>query len=66
MLEEHEIPLYMQGMDLEVWEAILSMELECDLHPSDGRDLSVALDKAHARVNGIDGECATEAERLSR
>jgi hypothetical protein len=53
-------------MDLEVWEAILSMELECDLHPSDGRDLSVALDKAHARVNGIDGECATEAERLSR
>jgi hypothetical protein len=60
MLEEHEIPLCMQGM-----EAILSKELERSLHPSDGRDLSVAPNKAHTSVNGIDGEHATEAERLS-
>jgi hypothetical protein len=53
-------------MDLEVQEAILAEELERVLHPPDGRDLSVELDKAHARANRIDNECTTEAKRLSR
>jgi hypothetical protein len=41
-------------MDLEVQEAILAEELERVLHPPDGRDLSVELDKAHARAVGCE------------
>jgi hypothetical protein len=52
-------------MDLEVQEAILVEELEHDLHPTDGRELSVELDKARTCADRIDGECATEAEQLS-
>jgi hypothetical protein len=53
-------------MKLEVQEAILVEEMECGLHPPDGQNLSAELDKAHARVNRIDDEHATEAEQLSR
>jgi hypothetical protein len=49
-------------MDLEVWVAILVGELQHDLHPPDERDLSTDLDKAHARMDRIDSEHATEAE----
>jgi hypothetical protein len=52
-------------MNLEVWVAILAGELQHDLHPPDKRDLSTDLDKAHARMDRIDSEHATEAERLS-
>jgi hypothetical protein len=51
-------------MDLEVWEAILAKELENGLHPTNGWDLSVELDKARTRVDRIDGEHAAEAEQL--
>jgi hypothetical protein len=44
---------------------ILAEELECGLHPTDGWDLSAELDKTRARVDRINGEHATEAERLS-
>jgi hypothetical protein len=48
-----------------VWEAILAEELEHNLHPTNGKDLSTELDKAHARVDRIHSERATEAEQLS-
>jgi hypothetical protein len=50
-------------MDLEVREAILAEELEHVPHPIDGRDISVELDKARERADGIDFEHAAEAER---
>jgi hypothetical protein len=53
------------GDRLEVWEVILAKELEHGLHPTNGKDLSTKLDKAHARVDRIDSERATEAEQLS-
>jgi hypothetical protein len=53
-------------MDLKVWQAILAEELECSLHPTDGWDLSVELDKTRARVYRIDDERATEVEQLSQ
>jgi hypothetical protein len=53
-------------MNLEVWQEILSEEPERGLHPSDGRNMSVELDEAHARMKRINDECAAEAERLSR
>jgi hypothetical protein len=42
------------------------VELERGLHPIDGCDLSVELDKARARVHRIDGERVAEAEQLSQ
>jgi hypothetical protein len=66
MLEERHTLLCLQEMDLEVWEAILADELEHNLHPHDGQGLTVELDKAQAHMDRIDGESATEAERLSR
>jgi hypothetical protein len=57
---------YLQEIDQEVWEAILVVELERGLHPSNGWDLSAELDKACACVERIDGERAAEAERLSQ
>jgi hypothetical protein len=63
-LEECQILFRQQEMDLEVWEAILAKELEHGLHPTDGRDWSVELDKARTRVDRIDGERAAEAEQL--
>jgi hypothetical protein len=47
-----------------VREAILAEELERSLHPTDGWDLSVELDKACTCVDRIDDERATEAEQL--
>jgi hypothetical protein len=38
-----------------VWQAILVAEPERGLQPPDGRDLSVELEKARARVDRIDG-----------
>jgi hypothetical protein len=64
-LEECQTLLYLQETDLEVREAILAEELERGLHPPDGRDPSVDPDKAHTHVGRVDGERATEAERLS-
>jgi hypothetical protein len=49
-------------MNLEVWQKILSEEPDRGLHPSDGRNLSVELDEARARMKRINDECATEAE----
>jgi hypothetical protein len=49
-----------------VREAILAEELECGLHPTNGRDLSTEMDKARARVARIDGERAAEAKQLSQ
>jgi hypothetical protein len=46
--------------------AILAEELEHGLHPTDGRDLSVELDKARASMDRINGKRAAEAERLSQ
>jgi hypothetical protein len=66
MLEECQILLSLQEADLEVHEAILAEELECDLHSSDGRDLSAELDKARALADGITDERATEAMQLSQ
>jgi hypothetical protein len=51
-------------MNLVVREAILAEELECNLHRPDRQNLSAELDKACARVDRIDGERATKAERL--
>jgi hypothetical protein len=51
---------------LEVQEAILAEEQAHNLHPPDGWDLSVELGQAHARVDGINGECAVEAGQLSQ
>jgi hypothetical protein len=51
-------------MDLEVREVILVEELKWGMHPTDGWDLSRELDKAHAHVDRINVERATEAERL--
>jgi hypothetical protein len=64
-LEECQIILCLQEVDLEVQEAILAEELERGLHPTDEQDLSVELEKACARVDRINGECAIEAEQLS-
>jgi hypothetical protein len=65
-LEECQILLCLQEVDLEVPEAILAEELERGLHPTDEQDLSVELEKACARVDRINGECAIKAEQLSR
>jgi hypothetical protein len=48
-------------MDLVVQEAILAEEPECNLRRPDRRNLLAELDKAHARMDRIDGERATEA-----
>jgi hypothetical protein len=66
VLEEHQILLCLQETDLVVREAILAEELERGLHPPNGWDPSVELDKAPAHVDKIDGERAAEAEPLSR
>jgi hypothetical protein len=65
-LEGCQILLCLREVDLEVLEAILAEELERNLHPTNGRDRSVELDKAHVHVDRIDGERATEAEQLSQ
>jgi hypothetical protein len=60
MLEERHILHCLQEKDLEVWEVILVEELEHDLHPTDGRDLSAELDKTvgtlktgHPRIQAL-------------
>jgi hypothetical protein len=53
-------------MDLAVQEAMLAEELELILHPPDGWDQSAELGNARAHTDRIDGERATEAERLSQ
>jgi hypothetical protein len=53
-------------VELEVHEVILVEELEHGLHSSDGWDLLVELDKAHALANGITDACAVEAMRQSQ
>jgi hypothetical protein len=65
-MEECQILLFLQEIDLEVLEVILVEELERSPHPTDGRDLSTELDKAHACVGRIDNEHTTEAEQLSQ
>jgi hypothetical protein len=52
-------------MELEVREVMLVEEQERGLHPCDGQDMSVELDKGHTHVERIDGEHAAEAEQLS-
>jgi hypothetical protein len=47
-----------------VQEAILAEELVRGLHPLDGQDLSMKLEKICACVDGIKGECATETGQL--
>jgi hypothetical protein len=48
-----------------VREEILGEELEHDLRHADGWHLLAELDMARVHVDRIDGEHATEAERLS-
>jgi hypothetical protein len=50
---------------LEVQGVILAEVPEHNLHPADGRDLAAELDRNRARMDRINGKCATEAERLS-
>jgi hypothetical protein len=66
MLEEHAAFLCLREMDLEVHEAILVDELERGLHPSDGLDLSIELDKSCACVDRTTNDCAIEGDLLSR
>jgi hypothetical protein len=49
-----------------VREAILAQEMERDLDPPDGQDMSTELDKAHTFVDRIVEDYATKAEQLSR
>jgi hypothetical protein len=65
-LEDRQILLCLQEMDLEVREVMLAEEQACGLHPHNGRDLSVEIEGISARVNGIGGECATEAGQPSQ
>jgi hypothetical protein len=53
-------------MDLEVQEAMLVEEQARGLHPFDRQYLSTELEGIRARVDGIEGECATEAVQLSQ
>jgi hypothetical protein len=66
MLEELQILLCLQEMELEVQEVILVEELERDLHPIDGWDLSAELDNARTRMDRINDEHAAKARRLSQ
>jgi hypothetical protein len=54
----------LQEIDLEVCEVILEEELEHGVHPPDGQDLSVELDRAYVSVDRFANDCATEAMRL--
>jgi hypothetical protein len=45
-----------------VREAILAQEMERDLDPPDGQDMSTELDKAHTFVDRIVEDYATKAE----
>jgi hypothetical protein len=49
-----------------VREVILAEEKECGLHSSDGWDLSMEIDKAHALMDGITDERAAEVMPLSQ
>jgi hypothetical protein len=49
-------------MDLVVCEMILAEELECDLHPPDGWDLSTELDEGHMVVGRTADERPTKIE----
>jgi hypothetical protein len=62
MLEECKILLCLKETNLEVRGVILAKVLECGMHPTDGCDLSVELDRTHARVDMIDDERAAGAE----
>jgi hypothetical protein len=48
-----------------VQQVILVEEQTRDLYPFDWQDLSVQLGEIYARVDGIEGECTTEARQLS-
>jgi hypothetical protein len=48
-----------------VQQVILVEEQTRDLYPFDWQDLSVQLGEIYARVDGIEGECITEARQLS-
>jgi hypothetical protein len=63
-LEECQILLFLQEMDLEVREVILTEEQERSLQPPNGQDLSVELGKIRACVDKINGERAVKAGRL--
>jgi hypothetical protein len=41
---------------------ILAEELECDLYPTNGRDLSLELDRTNMCMDRVNDECAAEAE----
>jgi hypothetical protein len=75
MLKERQILLcqmleadlnWMLEADLEVCDVILADELERGLHSSNGWNLSVELDKAHALTDRITNERTGEARRLSQ
>jgi hypothetical protein len=56
----------MEERDLEVQEVMLAEEQMPSLHPFDGWDLSAELKEIRPRVDGIEGERATEAGQLSQ
>jgi hypothetical protein len=75
MLKERQILLcqmleadlnWMLEADLEVCDVILADELERGMHSSNGWNLSVELDKAHALTDRITNERTGEARRLSQ
>jgi hypothetical protein len=53
-------------MDLELQEALLVEEQAHGLHPFNGWDLLVELEGIHMHMDGIESECASEAEELSQ
>jgi hypothetical protein len=64
-LEECQILLCLQETDQEVQEAILAEEQEHGLHPPDGQDLSVELDRTRTHADRVNGERDIEAGQLS-
>jgi hypothetical protein len=63
-LEEHAVLLCLPEMDLKVCETILVEELDHDLHPPDGWDLSEELDEARACVGRSADDRTAKSERL--
>jgi hypothetical protein len=64
MLKERQILLCLLETDLEVQEAMQAEEQEHNLHPFDGRDLLAELEGLCTRMDGVEGEHATEAGQL--
>jgi hypothetical protein len=65
VLNEYQFTLFVREVDPERWEERFAEEQAQDLYSSDGRDLSVELEKLCEHVAGVENERAAEAEQLS-